>query len=153
MLTGRRFSLPVALGCLLMGIGLSFAFGALDAALAGPRASHAGNVLNAAGQGRGAGYLLEIMARKIGMNLHLLTSPFFLMGASLVVVTALLMRAVLGNAVLSLFAIRPRLRQSLPALGVTLFASLLFKDSGVVTVGFTAGVACLYVLWFTESRV
>ena len=153
MLTGRRFSLSVALACLLTGIGLSFAFGVLDAVLAGPRASHAGNVLNAAGQGRGGGYLLEIMARKIGMNLHLLTSPFFLMGASLVVVTVLLMRVILGNAVQSLFASHPRLRQSLLALAVTLFASLLFKDSGVVTVGFTAGVACLYVLWYTESRV
>jgi hypothetical protein len=153
MLTGRRFSPAIALVCLLTGIGLSFAFGALDAMLAGPRASHAGNVLNAVEQGRGPGYLLEIMARKIGMNLHLLTSPFFLMGGSLVVVTVLLMRAVLGNAVQSLFASRSRLRQSLPALAVTLFASLLFKDSGVVTVGFTAGVACLYVLWYTESRV
>ena len=150
MLTGRRFSFGIAIVCLLAGIGLSFAFGAVDAALAGPAASHAGHVLNAVGQGRGAAYLLEIMARKIGMNLRLLVSPFFLLGGSLVVVTALLMRAVLGKAVAALFAAHVRLRQSLPALAVTLFASLLFKDSGVVTVGFTAGVACLTVLWYAE---
>ena len=147
-LCGKRFSLFAALLCLLLGIGLSFAFGALDALAAGPHASHAGNVLNASAHGGGAGYLVEIMARKIGMNLRLLISPFFLMGASLVLVLAVLMRAVMGKSVRALFASCYWLRQSLPALAVTFCAALLFKDSGVVMAGFFAGVACLYVLWY-----
>lgn len=153
MLSGQRFSVSLALACLLAGIGLSFAFGALDAHFAGAQASHAGNVLNAGASGRGAGYLIEIMARKVGMNLRLLVSPFFVAGAGLVAVVALLMRVLLGQEIRALFAAHARLRQLLPTLAVTLFASLVFKDSGVVTAGFVAGVACLNLLWYTVEDI
>ena len=63
------------------------------------------------------------------------------------------MRAVLGDAIRALFAARPRLRQLLPALAVTLLASLVFKDSGVVTAGFVAGIACLHLLWHTVEQM
>ena len=152
MLCGREFRISVALLCLAAGIGLSFAFGALDAHFNGAQASHAGSVLNASAQGRGAGYLAEIMARKVGMNLRLLVSPFFVAGAGLVVMLILLMRALLGSDVRALFAARIRLRQSLPPLAVTLLASLVFKDSGVVTAGFVAGVACLHILYYTVEQ-
>ncbi len=148
-LLGKRITFGVVIVCLLSGIALSFAFGALDAALFGSQASHAGNVLHAAGSGRGAGYFIEIMTRKVGMNLHLLTTPFFLLGASLVIVLAALMRVWLGKAVLNMLTTRPYLRQSLPALAVTLLSALLFKDSGVVTAAILAGVTCLYFLWYT----
>ena len=148
-LLGKRVTFGVVIVCLLSGIALSFAFGALDATLFGSQASHAGNVLHAAGSGRGAGYFVEIMTRKVGMNLHLLTTPFFLLAASLVIVLAALMRVWLGKAVLNMLTTRLRLRQSLPALAATLLSALLFKDSGVVTAAILAGITCLYFLWYT----
>ena len=148
-LSGRRVTWGVALACLLAGILLSFGFGALDARLFGSGASHAGAVLSAAGNGRGASYLLEIMARKVEMNLRLLTSPYFLLGISLLIVVAGLMRVLLGKAVQNMLLLHPRLRQSLPSLTTTFVAALLFKDSGVVTAGFLAGVTCLHFLWYT----
>ncbi len=153
MLSGRRFSVWVALACLLAGVGLSFTFGALDAHFGGAQASHAGNVLNAGANGRGAGYLADIMARKVGMNLRLLVSPFFVAAAGLIAILALLMRVLLGREIRALFAAHARLRQLLPTLAATLFASLVFKDSGVVTAGFVAGVACLNLLWYAVEAI
>ena len=147
-LSGRRVTWLLALVCLLAGIALSFAFGALDVALFGTQASHAGAVLSAAGGGRGTNYLIEIMARKAAMNLHLLTTPFFLLGISLLLVLAVLMRVLLGKAIRDMLTVRPELQRSLPTIAVTLLAALLFKDSGVVTAGFLAGITCLYFLWY-----
>ena len=148
-LAGKRVTVWTALVCLLAGIALSFAFGAVDARLFGGGASHAGNVLSAANGTRGASYLLEIMARKAAMNLHLLTTPFFLLGISLVAVLSGLMRVWLGRAIQEMLQTHPRLKQSLPALTTTLLAALLFKDSGVVTACQLSGVTCLYFLWYT----
>ncbi len=148
-LSGKRVTVWTALICLSAGIALSFVFGAIDAWLFGSGASHAGNVLSAANGARGANYLLEIMARKATMNLHLLTTPFFLLGISLVAILGGLMRVWLGKAVQDMLQTHPRLKQSLPALTTTLLAALLFKDSGVVTAGLLTGVTCLYFLWHT----
>ena len=132
----------------LTGLLLAFAFSALDAVFARREASHFGAVMQTAAGGRGAGYLLVIALRKIGMNLHLLISPYFLAGAGMIVLVILLTRRVLGADLQHLWQRHIGLAQGQKALTAAGVASLLFKDSGVVTALFVAGSAWLIVFWF-----
>ena len=147
ILRGGQATWKTAAVCALTGLLLAFAFSALDAIFARREASHFGAVMQTAAGGRGAGYLAVIALRKIGMNLHLLISPYFLAGAGVILLLILLTRRVLGADLQSLWQRHIWLAQGQKALTAAGVASLLFKDSGVVTALFVAGSAWLVVFW------
>jgi hypothetical protein len=149
ILLGRRPSWRLWLACSLAGFALAFALGAIEAATAGRASSHVGAALSAAGHGRGAAYLAAIAVRKLAMNLRLLFSPWLLLGAAVVVATMIAARALISVEWRALLTQRTWTARGLPALLAAVVSSLLFKDSGVVTVTFLVGAACVILLWYT----
>ncbi len=148
ILHGRRPTVRLGLLCILAGLLLAFVFGALDAAFAGQGASsHFGGALRAASAGRGAGYLAEIALRKVGMNLRLLVSLWVLLGLGGVAVAALAVRRLGGESLRAVLAQRPWTARGLMAALAAALASLVFKDSGVVTVIFLVSAVFLFLLY------
>jgi hypothetical protein len=149
ILRGKRPTVRLALGCIAAGLLLAFAFSALDAALAeSGGVSHSGAAIRAASTGRGPGYLAEIVTRKIGMNLRLLVSPWILMAAAVIVGTMLAARALIGETLKRVLQQRPWTARGWAAIAAAAGAALVFKDSGVVTVAFLLGGACLILLYY-----
>jgi hypothetical protein len=148
LLTGRRPTWRLWLACVVGGLLLSFAFSAIDAVTAREGSSHAGRALRAATHGRGGGYLLTIAWRKIKMNLGFLLNPFLWLDGAITIAVVLAARALIGNAVRETLRRRPWLARGLATLPGTIAATLLFKDSGFVTVAFLIGGACIVVLWY-----
>lgn len=149
ILSGRKPHPWLGIAWSLAGLALAFLFGALDARFAGAESSHAGAALTAASQGRGMAYLVEIALRKLAMNLRLLQSPFLLLGATVVALIFLAAWRLLSPQMQAVVTRRPWTARSGAALLAAGAASLLFKDSGVVTTVFLAGAACLIFLWYT----
>jgi hypothetical protein len=153
LLRGRRATLRLALAWILVGLLLALGFGALDAAFAsaspalGGSRSHFGEALHAAAGGRGPGYLVEIVLRKVGMNLRLLMSPWLLAAAAMPVITILGARALVGEALREVLVRRPWTARGLSTVFAAGLASLVFKDSGVVTVTYLIGATCLLLLY------
>ncbi len=158
VLLGRRATIGFALVCTLFGLMLTFVFGWLDnwisahSGATGQGSSHAGMVLNAAQHGRGIGYLGEIALRKVSLNLHLLFSPGLLAGAGIVAVAAWTAWRTIGASVREVYLRHKWLRAGLPALLSMTLTSLIFKDSGVVTVAFLLGCAFLITLYFVFTE-
>ncbi len=148
ILRGKRPTVGLALACTLLGLALSFSLGALDVVMAGRNSSHAGAALSAAAHGRGAGYLAQIALRKLAMNLRLLFSPYLLLGAGVVAAMLVAARASIGSEITATLSRRPWTARSQPALLAAIAASLLIKDSGVVTATFTIGSAAVILLWY-----
>ena len=148
LLLGRRADWKIGAAGALAGLLLAFGFSLLDARLSGGEASHLGAAMQAAGGGRGAGYPAAIVLRKIAMNFRLLFSPAFLLAAVVVAAVATFSGRIFGAEWRSLLARRPWLAQSRKALLAAGIASLLFKDSGVVTALFLTGSAWLLFAWF-----
>lgn len=153
ILRGQKANWRLAVGCILSGLLLALLFSGLEVVLSGPEggATHLGGALQEAAGRRGPGYLLEIALRKIGMNLRLLTSPWLLLAAGGLVVVILLTNALIGPLLRERLAQRPWTSRGLPAIAAAAIASLLFKDSGVVTVTFLAGSAALLLLHDTVT--
>lgn len=158
VLFSRRATVGFALACTLFGLLLTFVFGWLDnwigshSGAMGQGSSHAGMVLNAAQHGRGIGYLAEIALRKISLNLHLLFSPGLLAGAGIVAIAAWTAWLTIGSSVREVYEEHKWLRAGLPALLSMTLTSLVFKDSGVVTVAFLLGCAFLITLYFVFTE-
>jgi hypothetical protein len=158
ILWGRRPTLRLGAAGVVAGLLLALAFGALDAALAAQEvsgsaaSSHFGAAIQAAAGGRGAGYLAEIALRKAAMNLRLLASLWLLLAASAVVVTMLAARALIGDALQDVLKRRTWMARGLAATLAAGVASLLFKDSGVVTVTFLAGSQCVLLLYYALTE-
>ena len=148
LLLGRRANWKIGVAGALAGLLVAFGFSLLDARLAGGEASHLGAAMQAASGGRGAGYPVAIVLRKIAMNFRLLFSPAFLLASVGVAVFATFSGRIFGAEWRSLLARRPWLAQSRKALLAAGIASLLFKDSGVVTALFLTGGAWLLFAWF-----
>jgi hypothetical protein len=151
LLLGRRPTLRLGIACLLAGLGLSFLFAWLDSRYAGAGSSHAGTALQAASRGRGAGYLAQIAARKVAMNLHLLASPPFWLLAGTVVTLFLVARRFVGPAMRDLLQRRPWTDRGRAALLAAGCAALIFKDSGVVTVVALIASASAFVLYYVVA--
>jgi hypothetical protein len=150
ILRGRRPTVRLALACIAAGLLLAFAFSALDAALAQTGGvSHSGAAIRAASEGRGPGYLAQIAARKIAMNLRLLLTPWILLAAAVIAGTMLAAQALIGDALKSVLQRRPWMARGWAAIAAAAGAALVFKDSGVVTVAFLIGGACLILLYYS----
>ena len=134
ILRGGKWVWLAALGFTLVGIGLSFAFAYLDARLHGTESSHAGAVLRAAGAGRGAEYLWTIIERKLRFNISLFAAPWTWVTASLIAGVLLLASMIAEEEIEETKRRRFWLARSSGVVFVAALASLLFKDSGVVTV-------------------
>ena len=148
LLFGRRAGWKIGAGGAFVGLLLAFGFSLLDARWSRGEASHLGAVMQAASGGRGAGYPVAIILRKIAMNFRLLISPAFLLAAAGVAALVFLSGKFFGAEWRDTLAKRPWLAQSRKALLAAGIASLLFKDSGVVTVLFLTGSAWLIFAWF-----
>jgi hypothetical protein len=147
ILLGRRPTIRWAVVCMLGGLALAFGFGALETRLFGGAASHIGGSMQAAAGGRGPLYLAQIALRKIGMNLSLLATVPFALGLTAVGGTLLLAWKLLGAEIRAVLERRAWVARGLPAFFSALAASLLFKDSGVVSALFLAGSACLILFY------
>jgi hypothetical protein len=155
VLSGRRPVWWQAVLGMAGGMLMAFVFALLDAKLH-PRGSvsHLGGVLQSASGGRGFGYLLEIATRKIGLNLSLLFTYWFLLAILVVAGILLLARILIGDALRNALSRRPWTARSLPVTFAVGVAALIFKDTGVVTVTFLLGATCLilFVLAFVEPK-
>ena len=147
LLFGKRADWKIGAAGAALGLLLAFAFSLLDARFSRGEASHLGAVMRAASDGRGAGYPAAIVLRKIAMNFRLLMSPTFLLAAAAVAAIAAFSGKLFGAAWRDSLAKRPWLSQSRKALLAAALASLLFKDSGVVTALFLAASAWLIFAW------
>lgn len=156
LLRGGKATVRLGALCVLAGLGLAFAFGALEAALnrhAGTDASsHFGAALSAASGGRGAGYLAEIALRKVAMNLRLLVSPGFLAGLAGLAGVVVGMQATFGAALRSVLERHVWLARSRSAALAAIIAALIFKDSGVVTAIFLCGAVCVFLLYYALTE-
>ncbi len=147
LLRGRRVTIGLTAVSILIGFTLAFGFGLLDAARPGGASSHFGAALQASSGGRGAGYLAEIAARKVGMNLRLLLSPPFWLLAAASLVPLAAANALIGLPLRKAMARRPWSVQGLKATLAALVAALLFKDSGVITAAGLFAVSCACPLY------
>jgi hypothetical protein len=152
LLMGRRPTLRLWIACVALGLLLSFAFSTLDAVMAREAGSHAGRALRAATHGRGVAYVAEIALRKLRMNLSLLFYPYLLLGVGGVALVALAARALIGQEVQATLRRRPWLARGLTTLPPTLAATLIFKDSGFVTLAYLTGGACILLLWYALTE-
>ncbi len=108
------------------------AFALLDRARPPGARTHIGSAV-ASGQARGGGALIEIAARKIGMNIGLLLTPgAFAALAGLAPIWWLLGRGRLGAQTRAALSARPGLARALPAAGWGAFAAFACNDSGIV---------------------
>lgn len=154
LLLGKRPTIRLGVGCVLAGLLLAFAFGALDAALTSQEAggsSHFGAAIQAASGGRGAGYLAEIAFRKVAMNLRLLASPWMVLGLSVLAAMLWLIRALVGETAHSVLAQRVWTTKGLAALLAAGVAALIFKDSGIVTATGMVGTASVIMLYYVQT--
>ena len=147
LLCGRRVTVGLVGVCVGFGLALAFGFGVLDAARSGGASSHFGAALQASAGGRGPGYLAEIIARKVGMNLRLLVSPPFWVLAALALLPLGLGNALIGTPLRQALARRPWATHGMKATLATIIAALLFKDSGVVTAAGLFAVSCACPLY------
>ena len=147
LLCGRRVTFGLAAGCIACGLALAFGFGVVDAAHSGGATSHSGAALQAAAGGRGPGYLVEIVVRKIGMNLRLLAAPPFWLLAAMALLPLGAGNALVGGPLRRALARRPWSTQGMKATLATLIAALLFKDSGVITAAGLFAVSCACPLY------
>ncbi len=132
----------------LGGIALAAGLGILESKLSHSGGSHIGEAISSASAGRGVGYLGEIALRKIAMDLRLLLSPWLLLAAGLVAAVIVVARSMAGSAVTELVSSRPWIRRLAQPTLAAIGASLLFKDSGVVTVVFMVGAECAVLLYY-----
>ncbi len=127
------------------GILLTFLAAAIDEWLFGTHASHAGRALEAASGGLGADYLAHIALRKLEMNIHLFLSPWLWLAVAIVAAAAAAARFII-HAANDFFASKPFASLGIKALQPALAASLIFKDSGVVTVVFAVAAAAVLMI-------
>ena len=147
LLFGKPANWKIGVPGALVGAGAAFAFSVWDARQSGGQASHLGAVVQTAGKS-GLGYPAMIALRKVAMNFRLLISPGFLLAAGGGGGIIYASRKLFGAEWRALFSRRPWLAQSRKALLSAATASLLFKDSGVVTALFLTVSAWLIFAWF-----
>ena len=146
--SGRRFTLLTFVASIVAGFVLAFTFAAADAWLGGPNLSHAGEALTTAAGPRGAGYLMQIIERKLEMNVNLSISPWLLVAAATVTVFAAAMWYLFRRRIAHTAVRHPELPVAWRALGWTVLAALITKDSGIVTAVFAVGSATVITTWY-----
>lgn len=146
--SGRRFTLVTFATSIVAGFVLAFMFAAADAWLGGPNLSHAGEALTTAAGPRGARYLMQIIERKLEMNVNLSISPWLLVAAATVVTFAAAMWYLFRQRIAHTSVRHPELPVAWRALGWTVVAALITKDSGIVTAVFAVGSATVITTWY-----
>ena len=147
VLRGKTISPKRWLVLALLGITLAFLVSAIEAKLLAATASHLGSALQTAGGGGGISSLVVIAMRKIGMNLRLFLSPSFLLAVGLGCGAVFLTSRRLKEEIAHFLTERPSIRIRFPVVIATASATLLFKDSGVVSVAFLLMTVLLGLLW------
>jgi hypothetical protein len=135
---GKRLTVGIAALWTFLGLAATFVMAAIDKVLPGGAPSHFGGALKAADE-RGYGYLLEIVFRKVLMNLRILTSPGILAALIGICLTVLLFKTVFRDHVAELFRNQPDWARALPAVGYVALVSFIFNDSGIVIAVFVVG--------------
>ncbi len=135
------------------------AFALLDRVQSPENRSHVGAAV-AAGQTRGSGVLVEIIARKAAMNIGLLLTPGAAAAlAGLIPIWWLLGRGPLLARAADALEKRPGLRRALPAAAWGALTAFIFNDSGIVaallllaapTVAVIDGILCDFSEWTME---
>ena len=139
LLFGKKAGWRTATLCAIAGLGLSFLFAWGEAKFGDSTISHAGSALKAATGERGAGYLAEIVLRKTLLNLRLLIAPWTLFTAGLIVLALLSIRALAGDRLKNFQEAHPWLTIARATVLTAVVTSLLFKDTGAVTVCYLLG--------------
>lgn len=152
-LRGGRWTWLTAAGFTLIGTGLSFGVAYVDARLHGTESAHAGTVLKAAGAGRGAQYLWAIAERKLLFNLSLFASPWTWFALCFIGGILILTPLIADQQVYETLRRRVWLARSFVVVAVTAVASLLFKDSGIVTVCYLVGSVLLVGFYYVLSPI
>lgn len=144
---GRRLTYSWTAMLVGFGLMLTFAVSALDLIVSGAQRSHSGEALHAAST-RGAGYLLEIAARKAAMNLNLLVSPWTMFSISLLVVILLCADLFAEERVDKLLEKRIWQNRGMTAILASCVTAFIFKDSGVTTVIYLLSGILLCMTYF-----
>lgn len=139
LLFGKKPEWRTATLCAIAGLGLSFLFAWTEAKFGGSAISHAGSALKAAAGERGAGYLAEIVLRKTLLNLRLLIAPWTLFTAGLIAIALFSIRALAGDRLKTFKESHPWLTSARASVLTAVMTSLLFKDTGAVTVCYLLG--------------
>ncbi len=146
VLRGKVVTWKPVVALSVVGLAVAFLFGAIDAEANGNNSSHNGQAIHAASHGRGLNYLLDIVIRKIELNLHYLVTPAVLGGVIAILLGCWLANLLTREALRNAVGRRAGLEAALRCCGTGALAALVFKDSGVATVDFMA--ACAMVLTF-----
>ncbi len=139
LLFGKKPKWRAATLCAIAGLGMSFLFAWTETKFGGSAISHAGSALKAATGERGAGYLAEIVLRKTLLNLRLLIAPWTLFTAGLIAIALFSIRALAGDRLKSFKETHPWLASARASVLTAVVTSLLFKDTGAVTVCYLLG--------------
>ncbi|MBC7529384.1 MAG: hypothetical protein H7308_17785 [Chthonomonadaceae bacterium] len=147
VLRGKTISPKRWLALALLGVALAFLVSAIEAKLFASEASHLGSAMQTAGGGGGVLSLVTIAVRKVGMNLRLFLSPFFLFAVGLGCGAVFLTTRRLREEIILFLTEHPTVRTRFSVVTATATATLLFKDSGVVSVAFLLMTVLLGLLW------
>lgn len=147
----RRVSWREIVILLVLGFGATFVLSALEARFAPANASHLGASLQAASGGRGAGYLGEIVVRKIRMNLMTLVTWWYALSILGVSFTAWAGWRIQKEAFARMVHQFSGLQKSLQPFTVFCVTALLFKDTGAMTVLFLGSGVYVILLWYTTQ--
>ena len=139
LIFGKKAKWRTATLCTIVGLGLSFLFAWTEAKFGGSAMSHAGSALKAATGERGAGYLAEIALRKTLLNLRLLIAPWTLFTAVLIAFALFSIRALAGDRLKTFQESHSWLTAARAPVLTAVVTSLLFKDTGAVTVCYLLG--------------
>lgn len=144
------FSKPLKLKWMLLatfgGLVLAFGVAGLDAALFRESSSHAGAVVQqVATSGKGS-FLFEVALRKLILNLRILALPMTLMGLILITTMYFLVRKGQPSLFPNAKSQTPNLYLASKALLPISIAAFVFKDSGVITIGYLCGYYLLCLL-------
>lgn len=128
------------------GMVLALAFAALDRRLSAESASHLGHAL-AAASAEGPSRLMQIVTGKIGLNLRLLFTWWFVLTALAVCGIVLMALRLLQDALRRALARCVWMARGVPSVTAAMGAALIFKDTGAVTVTYALGASCLILFY------
>lgn len=145
----RRLRWRTVLAFLGAGILLIFAIGFLEIYLTPHHASHIGAALESL-HSRGYGYFVEIVLRKVMMNIRLSASPGMIATYVGLLLAWMVRKRDIQRMISHLRQDHPLFHSALPAVGYGSLVALVFNDSGVVAAIFLLSVFIsggIYLLW------
>jgi hypothetical protein len=139
ILAGKKHGWRQAIMYTCIGIFLALGIAYMDKMLLHHAASHLGGALQGA-QSRGSGYIIEIIERKVLMNLRLSFAPGMIWTYAGLSFTAFMTRKRFNEILGTLKRNQPRWYHSLPAVGWAALSAWIFNDSGAVAAIFLIAI-------------